>query len=103
MQVGSNTNLEVQAAMNTILTDPIALLLRNKRTSEILRTLNTNIESPAKIWNVEMRGELMTLLATMENNRAEGEIRTLNEELGGLSGFKYGALKNELQIFVGRL
>jgi hypothetical protein len=91
-------NLEVQAAMNTILTSPIALLLRNKRTSEILRTLNTNLESPAKIWNIEMRGELMNLLSTVEVNRPEGKVQTLSEELDGLFGFEYRTLKDELQI-----
>jgi len=91
-------NLELQVALNTMLTRPISLLLRNKRTSEILRILNTNIESPAKIWNVEMRGELMTLLSSMEAIRPEAKVQTVAEELNGLSEFKYSALQNELRI-----
>ena len=91
-------NPELQTALNTILTSPIAVLLRNKRTSEILRVLNTNIESPDKIWNVDMRSELTNLLSSMESKRPEGKVQTLTEELDGVSEFNYSALKNELQI-----
>jgi len=97
-KLASPRNIEVQEAMNTILTSPVSLLLRNKRTSEILRTLNTNIESPAKIWNLEMRSEMMSLLSTMEANRPEDKVQTLSQELDVLSGFEYRALNDELQI-----
>jgi hypothetical protein len=91
-------NPELQAAMNIILTSPIAVLLRNKRTSEILRVLNTNIESPNKIWNIQMRSELTKLLSSMEKKRPEGEVQSIGAELEGISEFRYSSLKNELQI-----
>lgn len=91
-------NPELLSALNTILTGPIALLLRNKRTSEILRILNTNIEAPDKIWNIQMRSELTKFLTTMESKRPEGSIQTLSDELDGVSDFSYSTLKNELQI-----
>jgi hypothetical protein len=91
-------NVELQRAVNTMLTSPVALLLRNKRTSEILRTLNTNIETPTRIWNVEMRNDLLTFLDKMEKNHPGGEILSVTEELKGVSTFGYSVLKDELRI-----
>jgi hypothetical protein len=91
-------NSHVQAALKTLLTSPIALLLRNKRTGEILRTLNTNVETPSRIWNVEMRNELLKVISSMEQGRPESSVQSLVEELGGLSGFAYSTLTNEMQI-----
>ncbi len=91
-------NPELQSALNIILTVPIAILLRNKRTSEILRILNTNVEFPDKIWNIEMRSELINFLSCMESKRPETKVQTLSDEFGGVSEFSYSALKNELQI-----
>lgn len=91
-------NPDLQAAMATMLTSPVALLLRNKRTGEILRILNTNVETPSRIWNVEMRVELLKLISNLEANRPESEIQTVAEELNGLKGFSYSFLKNEMQI-----
>lgn len=97
-KLATPANAELQAAMSTILTSPVALLLRNKRTGEILRTLNTNVESPSRIWNVNMRAELLKIIATMEEKRPENKTQSVAEELNGLSGFEYSALKNEMQI-----
>jgi DnaJ family protein C protein 13 len=97
-KLASPANVELQTALKTILTSPVALLLRNKRTGEILRTLNTNVESPSRIWNVGMREELMKMLSSMEVNRPESSTRSLDDELAGLTGFGYTALKNEMQI-----
>ncbi|KAL3922961.1 MAG: hypothetical protein SGILL_001924 [Bacillariaceae sp.] len=91
-------NDDLQTAMRTLLTSPVALLLRNKRTGEVLRTLNTNVESPARIWNIEMRGELMKILSSIEKDRAENETQSPAEELKPLAGFEYSSLKNEMQV-----
>lgn len=91
-------NPELFAALKTILTGPIALLLRNKRTSEILRILNTNVEAPDKIWNIQMRSELTKFLTSMESKRPEDTIQKLSDELDGVPEFSYSTLKNELQI-----
>ncbi|KAG7366914.1 heat shock protein DnaJ domain protein [Nitzschia inconspicua] len=91
-------NVDLQEAMKALLTSPIALLLRNKRTGEILRTLNSNVESPSRIWNVGMREELLKVMSSVENERPESEVQSLSEELGILKGFSYSSLKNEMQI-----
>jgi hypothetical protein len=85
-------------ALGKLLTTPVALLLRNKRTSEILRTLNTNVETPARIWNVGMRTELLTFLELMEKERPEDSNRSVEDELAKVSDFSYSALKDELRI-----
>jgi DnaJ family protein C protein 13 len=91
-------NLELQNAMNSILTSSVALLLRNKRTSEILRTLNTNVETPARIWNVGMRNEMFNFLESLEKDRPEDKLQSVEEELGRVSSFGYTVLKDELRI-----
>ena len=91
-------NDKLLIAMNKLLTGPVALMLRNKRPGEILRTLNANIESPARIWNVGMRDELLKFLERMEQERPEDTTRSVDEELKDVQGFSYTALKDELQI-----
>ena len=91
-------NKNLRAALSTILTAPIATLLRNKRTGEILRTLNTNVESPSRIWNIEMRAELTKLLNAAEDSRPEEKLQLVEEELNAVSSFGYNTLKNEMQI-----
>lgn len=91
-------NTSLQKAMKTLLTNPIALLLRNKRTGEILRILNSNVETPSRIWNVGMREELLKIVSSLEEKRPIGGVRPSSEELDGLEGFGYSNLKNEMQI-----
>jgi hypothetical protein len=97
-KLATPANVDLQGAIKTLFTSPIALLLRNKRTGEILRTLNSNVESPSRIWNVEMRGELLKVISSLEDSRPESELRSPKEELSGLDGFGYSVLKNEMQI-----
>jgi hypothetical protein len=81
-----------------LLTRPIALMLRNKRTDEILRILNANVEKADIIWNVRMREQLEALLVKVEQERPDYVIRTANEELMPIGDFCYEALKGELSI-----
>lgn len=97
-KLSTPANTPLQTAMKTLLTSPIALLLRNKRTGEILRILNSNVESPSRIWNVGMREELLRTIALFEEKRPEGGVRPSSEELDGLEGFEYSNLKNEMEI-----
>lgn len=91
-------NNDLQNAVNKMLTGPVAKLLRNKRTGEILRTLNTNVETPTRIWNVGMRNDLFKFLDKMEEDHPEDEMLSVVKELQGVSTFGYGALKDELRI-----
>jgi hypothetical protein len=97
-KLATPVNCDLQKAIKILLTDPIALLLRNKRTGEVLHTLNTNVESPTRIWNTEMRGELMKILSSVEDQRPENETQSPADELKPLEGFGYRSLKNEMQI-----
>lgn len=92
-------NKELQKALRRLLTDPIAQMLRNKRTGEILRTLNTNVETPVRIWNVKMRGELAEFVSQMEKDRPEDSCRTVSDELSLANTlFEYTKLKDEIAI-----
>lgn len=94
----SPRNEKLFLACNRLLTGPISLMLRNKRTSEILKTLNTNVESPTRIWSVSMRRELEFFLRKSEKERPENVCQTLEQELSGVKSFEYSNLKDELRI-----
>ena len=98
-KLASPVNVELQTALKAILTSPVALLLRNKRTGEILRTLNTNVESPSRIWNVGMREELMKMLSSMEVNRPESSTQSPTDELAGLAGFAVNSARGDMVLF----
>jgi DnaJ family protein C protein 13 len=96
----SPENRKLYNAMSVLLTPPLARMLRNKRTGDLLRTLNSNIETPVRIWNVKMREELLKFLAKKANERpVEGMCQSLDQELENVTtSFEYTALKNEVTI-----
>eukprot|EP00934_Nitzschia_sp_Nitz4_P000945 Nitzschia sp. Nitz4//scaffold10_size219509//158366//167608//NITZ4_001449-RA/size219509-augustus-gene-0.252-mRNA-1//1//CDS//3329532983//945//frame0 len=96
--LSSSKNESLQNALDSLLTKPIATLLRNKRTTEILTTLNVNIETPSRIWNTTMRGELMKFIEKMIAQRPENAIQSVQVELSQCSGFEYALLKDELRV-----
>jgi hypothetical protein len=86
-------------ALSNVLTPSIALFLRNKRTGGLLQTLNTNTETPLRIWNIPMRKELEAFLAKVQHDRAGYGCRAVDEELkAAISEFEYVALKGEVTI-----
>ena len=91
-------NPDLVRAMKRMLTKPLAKLLRNKRGGDLLRALNTNVETPTRIWNVKMRGELLGFLDKMEDGRDEIGCRGIGEELAGCAEFKFSNLANEVVI-----
>lgn len=96
--LASPRNDVLSVACSKLLTSPVALMLRNKRTGELLKTLNTNIETPARIWNVNMRNELNSFLNKMEQERPEDECQSIEDELSKVEHFEYSLLKEELRI-----
>jgi len=91
-------NAEMRTAMQKLLTKPLAKLLRNKRAGDLLRALNTNVETPTRIWNVAMRGEILKFLDKMEEGRDERGCRTQGEELKECDSFKFSNLQNEVVV-----
>lgn len=91
-------NEELQKALKRLLTDSIAQMLRNKRTGEILRTLNANVETPVRIWNIAMRRELSEFVARMEDGRQEDSYRSPRDELADSETFEYTSLKSEVAV-----
>lgn len=97
-QLSTPRNDVIIAAMARLLTEPVARMLRNKRTGAILRTLNSNIETPARIWNVKMRRELDAVLSKMERESNDEECRPVDVELNPLLSFEFSTLRDELSI-----
>lgn len=96
--LSSPQNETLSLACSKLLTSPVALMLRNKRTGELLRTLNTNVETAARIWNVSMRNELNSFLSKLEKERPENECQSVEDELTKIENFEYSLLKEELRI-----
>ena len=91
-------NHKVYVLLQNVLTHPISKMLRNQRPAELLKTLNTNVETPARIWNVGMRQELVDFISLMEKDRDTIGFRSFDDELESTKGFSYTALTNEVHI-----
>mmetsp|Transcript_6988 Transcript_6988/g.16332 ORF Transcript_6988/g.16332 Transcript_6988/m.16332 type:complete len:3227 (-) Transcript_6988:18-9698(-) len=94
----SPKNVELQRALSAMLTGPIASLLRYKRTANILTILNSNVETPTRIWNVQMRNDLLKFLGDMEAKHPDGKMMSPAESLQGVDSFCHRVLKDELRI-----
>ena len=94
-------NMPVRTALERLLTQPIAKLLRLPDPLELLKALNENVERANKIWNVGMRQELLSFV-----NFADGEFEqalaagTLDshDNLALSETFTFSALLGELCV-----
>lgn len=95
----SPKNSSLFGALSKLLTPSIARLLRNKRTGDLLQTLNTNTKSPTRIWNVAMRNELESFLFKIQRDREGQDFQTTDDELKAVHDtFEYVSLKEEVTI-----
>ena len=86
-------------AMSILLTKPIAKMLRNSRSIELLQTLNSNVETPSCVWNVHMREELAVFLDKIQLERGEAGFQTVHKELERvITTFQYSNLASEVVI-----
>lgn len=93
------SNKDLYEALRSTLTKPIAKMLRNERSIEILRTLNTNAETPTFVWNAGMRDELSLFLDKMEKGRGELGLQSIDIELkDSTKSFRYTNLATEVAI-----
>ena len=92
-------NKQGVSLLSALFTPQIAEGFTKLNPSELLKYLNTNVETPCKIWNDKMRKEL--LAHTKEQSETPGGMEDLPYAIGNLSlaeGFKFKALENELVI-----
>lgn len=68
----TDVNIDVKDVLRKILTPSIAVLLRNRDPTDLLLSLNENVESTTKIWNVKMRKELIEYLQVLVVEREPG-------------------------------
>lgn len=92
------TRTELLPALNVLLTDPAALMLRNQRCEEILRVVNSNAETATIIWNSSMRKHLENFVEGVEGKRSFTMCATIAEELSVVNDFEYEALKREVKV-----
>ena len=104
--LGKLTGLLAETAENPLLSESIAVLLtsqisqmlRNSRTGEILRVLNSNVEQANIIWNVRMRKQLEAKLSQIVKERPRDACRSPEDELAAVGDFVFDELKDEPQI-----
>ena len=84
--------------LNHLLTKPVAKMLRNKRTIELLRVLNSNTERADLIWNHSMKKQLEGLLQEIKRNRLSDTYAGLKSDLSLVEHFEFDVLRNEIEI-----
>lgn len=94
-ELASPENSDVKEALNNLLTQPLARLLRNRRPWDLLESLNENCEKTTKIWNVGMRQELLTFVQKVDQKRGAGSDP---QDLDKAKTFGYTSLKDELCV-----
>jgi DnaJ homolog subfamily C member 13 len=98
MRVTSPINDTLSACLSNLLTAPIAQLLRIARTGEILRALNSNVETASVIWNVSMRRQLESFLVEIEKNRPANLVVAAQQELEPAQSFVHESLRDEFLL-----
>lgn len=91
-ELESPFNNAIASALSRLITPPLAKLLRNKHPWVLLKTLNENVETTTKIWNVHMRKELLDLINDVNAMRDPGSSST---DLERAQAFAFSALENE--------
>ncbi|KAG0618514.1 hypothetical protein M758_4G070400 [Ceratodon purpureus] len=81
-------------ALREMLTPKLAAMLSNESPRDLLRNLNSNVESPQVIWNSAMRAELLNFV---ENQRMS-QLADGTYDMQAAQNFKYKALMNELHV-----
>jgi DnaJ family protein C protein 13 len=89
---------DVLSALQVLLTDPVALMLRNQRSDEILRVLNSNTETATIIWKSSMQKYLEKFIECVEEKRPFTMYTTIEEEFRVISDFCYEELKREVKV-----
>ena len=91
-------NRTLFSAMRNVLTQPLANMLSNGQSNELLMTLNLNIASPLRLWDEKMRSELATFVQNTEDSFRGKEYQTVEEALAASTTFEYSNLSNEVNI-----
>ena len=94
-ELASPVQPDIQNALESLLTQPLSMLLRNRRPWELLKALNENVEKATKIWNVAMRKELLDFLTKVQKQRKPGSNPN---DLRPSSKFSFSAIAGECCI-----
>lgn len=84
--------------MKQILTQPLARMLSNSQSEELLQTLNLNVTSALRLWDQTMRSELESFVKDMENRTEGEEYQDAKDALAACSSFEYSNLSDEVNI-----
>lgn len=94
-ELSSPKNESIQKLLDALLTPPLAKLLRNKDPGELLYALNENVERCNKIWNVNMRKELLDFVTKLDVQRGGRYIEGVD---AAVESFFFSSLQDEIII-----
>ena len=95
-ELSTPMNYKLFAAVKKILTVPIANMLQNSDSNQILRTLSLQLETPLLLWDMNMRSELSAFIYDMELKQNKGP--EFFDNLIGNDEFIYSNLADEVNI-----
>lgn len=93
-EVKAPRNKEIRKYLSCLLTPPVAAMLSQEDSVELLTILNTRKEVPRLIWTNEMRDQLLEFVS----NRIHDQGETGNTHLDMASDFVFDAIKDELIV-----
>ena len=85
-------------AVDVLFTRPLAKLLRNKRADALLNALNRDVEEPTKIWNGQMREELLDRVREVVTGREPRQLDAAEDIMAEAQSFSFTCLRHELCI-----
>lgn len=95
-EFASALNVPVFDATKKLLTAPIANMLRSSQSGDILNTLNLQIETPIRLWDMGMRKELLNFVTTMQAEKFD--TSSLTKQLDAANCFEFTNLSDEINI-----
>jgi hypothetical protein len=96
-EFSSPSNQSLYDLMKHVLTPPIAAMLRSSNTEILLRTLNVDIKSPIRMWDIKMKDELKSFVSQMESTfRSSNVVPSLDVDV--VKRFQYSNLSDQIII-----
>ena len=86
------------SAMKKLLTPPLAKMLSNSQSGDLLQTLNLNVASAVRLWDENMRAELDSFVKNNDHATQEQYCQNEEEALIMCDDFEYSNLSNEVNI-----
>ncbi len=96
--LSTSSNGTLCNAMKKVFTQPLARMLSNSESEELLQTLNLTVSSPLRLWDDSMRSELALFVKEMGIKYQDQGYQDAKDALADCNYFEYSNLSNEVNI-----